>query len=351
MEGPDAEFGAVRTVFSSAEDVAGVWAKDSQPEGRTPNRRVRFSAGIIRSYGFPMAMLFRAPGGERFALIEDLHPSQTTAAQISLSRAAAVREGATLIELEGVGGFEGMYTKVTKRHLSDLRERLETEIAARLADVERYEPVSWAQSQRLGIIAKKIGMHQALARAFGLDWPPQASQEAFEARARASAAGASRKTEVHYSELSAERDKYRATVEKERREVIDPAREVELWLRGERMSLQHQPAEQFQQRVRFRIVGRKAETNDRRSLPFSEFSKMFRAAVAVAAGQQDGNRIFQVGRQTYRVDGGGDLHTTYGGREVIYFDDLMACVEAKAPRLFAQAQRMLDPAPERALAP
>lgn len=338
----------MKTVFSSAEEVANAWAADSQPEGRTSNRKVRFSNGAIRSYGYAMGVLFRAPDGSRFALIEALHPSNTTAAQISLSRAAAEKVGATIVQIADIDQFEGMYSKVAKRHLGELRKRLETDIETRIAEAERYEPVSWAQAHRLEVIAKKIEMHQAVARAFGLDWPPQASQKAFAARGRASYKAAFRKTEIERNRMGEARDRRFEAIQRERQERIDPAREVQLWLRGERVSLQHQPGQFLRQRVRFRIAGRKAETSDNRSLPFSEFARMFRSAVAIVANPAElnpGDHHFQFGRKTYRLDQGGDFHCTYGGRDVIYFDDLMACVEVGAPRLFAQAQRMLHPEP------
>lgn len=344
----------MKTVFSSADEVANAWAADAQPEGRTSNRKVRFSGGVIRSYGYAMGVLFRAPDGARFALIEELHPSTTTAAQISLSRAAAERVGATIIELADIDQFETMYPKVTKRHLGQLRRRLEADIGARIAEAERYEPVSWAQAHRLGIIAKKIGMHQAIATAFSLEWPPQASKKAYEARSRASGKAMHRKAEIEQAKRSEARDEWREAIERERRERIDPAEEVRLWLRGERVSLQHQPEQVLWPRVRFRIVGKKAETNDNRSLPFGEFSKMFRAAVAMVRNPAElapADHRFQFGRKIYRLDEGGDFHCTYGGREVIYFDDLMACAEAGAPRLFAQAQGALNPQPAGAPAP
>ncbi|MGY3582318.1 hypothetical protein ACVIGB_000758 [Bradyrhizobium sp. USDA 4341] len=343
----------MKTVFSCAEDVAAAWAADAQPEGRTPNRKVRFSDGVIRSYGFPMGVLFRAPDGSRFALIDEYRPSQTTAGQISFARAAAEAVGATIVAINDVADFQTIYAKVTKSHLSGLRKRLEKEIATRLADIDRYEPVSWAQASRLKIIASKLRMHQTLAKAFGLNWPPQASLAAFEARANASFEAATRKSELDSLKKGEAWGQRRQHIEREQQEPIAAGEELRLWLRGERVSLQHQPREQHFPRVRFRIQGRRAETDDNRSMSFTEFAKLFRAAVAVVADPQApiGMRYFHFGYRTYRLQGGGDYHCTNGGRDVIYFDDMMACVEAGAPRLFAQAQRALDPAPVAVAAP
>jgi hypothetical protein len=342
----------VRTVFSSAEDVAAVWAADVQPEGRTSNRKVRFSKGVIRSYGFPMGVLFRAPDSSRFALIEELRPSQTTAGQISYARVAAEKAGVTIIMVNDVGDFEAMYSKVTKSSLAGLRARLEAEIAARLVEIDRYDPASWTQASRLKIIASKLSMHQVVAEAFDLKWPPQASSAAFEARANASFKAATRKSELESKKKGEVWDQRRKDIERERQEPIAAEEELRLWLRSERVSLQHQPQHHYAPRVRFRICGRRAETDDNRSVSFAEFAKMFRAAVAIVANPlAPTERYFRFGYRTYRLQGGGDYHCTNGGHDVIYFDDLMACVEAGAPRLFAQAQGVLEPEPAGAPAP
>lgn len=342
----------MRTVFSSAEDVAAAWAADDQPEGRTSNRKVRFSKGVIRSYGFAMGVLFRAPDGSRFALIEEFRPSQTTAGQISFARLAAEAAGVTIITVNDVGDFEAMYSKVTKGNLAGLRKRLEGEIASRLAEIDRYDPATWVQASRLKIIAGKLAMHQTLAKAFDLEWPPQASVTAFEARANASHKAATRKSQLDYKKKGEAWDQRRQNIEREKREPIAAEEELRLWLRSERVSLQHQPRHQYVPRVRFRISGRRAETDDNRSVSFAEFAKMFRAAVAVVVDPlTPADRYFRFGYRTYRLQGGGDYHCTSGGHDVIYFDDLLACVEAGAPRLFAQAQRALDPAPAGAPAP
>ncbi len=345
----------MRRVFSRFEEVAELWAGRRQSEARSGNGHVFFDDDVIYSYrgSFPIAALFDAPDGRTFCLYVEDTPSTSTAAHRSVAVAAARKAGRVAIGLPSIRDIVGMFSrpsrKVDAKTLAAMRKAIEASIEKRIAEAEDKADSSWIQSARLGEIATLLRRHAELAAAFGKTWPALASAEAYEARAEVaygvttSAAANKRKAE------QAERKKLERRRIWEKNNPIPAARELELWRRGERLTLQHQPAEERgganahligPRTLRLRIRGSRLEADGWFSRPAAEFSRLFRAAVAAATGQP-GQTTFYVNRDVLQVDPGGDIHiggrTYYASRSIILFDELMTCAEHGAPRLHAKA--------------
>lgn len=342
----------MKRVFSKFEDVARVWAARSQQDGRSGNGSFFFEGNVAYSYrwSFPVAAMFDAPDGRTFCLVETDSPSTSTAVVRGLAAAAAGQAGCEMLHLPSIAPIVETFSrpprKIDAKALNAIRTSIELEVADLAAAAERSADNSWAQHSRLSRTAQLLRTHQDLAVSFGLDWPSPASPEAYEARAEMAYEVSQKISGDKRRELEKSRKAAQRRRDWEKKHPLPPEQELAQWRTGERLTLQHQPAEHPHaiRTVRARIVDGKFLTDKGWSRPLKDFSRLLSAAVAVAADRDDAETRIRIGGDSLQIHGNGDI--ALGWQTVLDFDELMTCAEIGAPRLHAKAVAAMAEAAE-----